>query len=60
MAVSSESFWRWQVAELCLKSAVYRVNRIGAKTVPYGAPVLQTTMSVTQSFDLTYCGWLVR
>ena len=54
MAESSENFCRWQVAVLYMKYAVYRVNKKGAKTVPCGAPVLQTTVSETQSLVLTY------
>lgn len=50
MAVSSENFWMWQWAELCLKSEVYRLNRKGERT----------TTSDTQSWSLTYCGLLVR
>ncbi|XP_036431295.1 LOW QUALITY PROTEIN: deleted in malignant brain tumors 1 protein-like [Colossoma macropomum] len=56
---SSENFCRWQFGELYMKSAVYRVKRNSAGTVPCGAPVLLNTMSDTQSHTLTYCGRLL-
>ncbi|KAI3358814.1 hypothetical protein L3Q82_015217, partial [Scortum barcoo] len=38
----------------CL-SELYRVKRRGASTVPWGSPVLLTTMLDVMSFSLTYC-----
>ncbi|KAI3352203.1 hypothetical protein L3Q82_005166 [Scortum barcoo] len=60
MAVSSENFWRWQLSVEYVKSDVYRVKRKGERTVPWGAPVLQTTTSDTQSCSLTNWGLSVR
>lgn len=51
---------RLQLAKRCLMSMMQREKRNGARTVPCGTPVLQTTLSDTQSCVLTYCDLLVR
>ena len=40
IAVSSANLIRGQEGSLDLQSEVYRVNKNGARTVPWGAPVL--------------------
>lgn len=55
-ADSSENFFRWLLAELYVKSAVYRVKRKEARTVPCGTPVLQSVVLDWQSCNLKPVG----
>ena len=53
-AVSSANLTRMQLLSHIQKSAVYAVNRKGAKTVPWGAPVFEFNKDDLDSDDLRY------
>lgn len=55
-----QNFCSSQLAEMYRMSAVQRVQREGANKVLCKAPILQTTISDSQSHALTHCSWLVR
>lgn len=58
--VSAENFWRWQVHNVMCEVWCVEGENEGRDQNTLRVPVLNSTISETQSLSLKYCGLLVR